>query len=81
MEAVREVLVLEVSFFNKIPTIHVESDVWAEFNIQTRMGMIETVECAVAGPGNILARIQIVADTGCIIADFDGITGKLEVIE
>ena len=74
-------VILSVGVFNNIPTIAVEPEVWALLDVNTRLGMIETFECVMAGPGNILAKVQVISGTGKVMATYDGIQRELAVIE
>jgi|GEM_PF-1774641 len=72
-------VILSAGSFNGIPTITVDPPTWDLMNVDERLGMIETIECAIAGPGNILAELQIIEPSGKPMAIFDGITRNLEV--
>lgn len=72
-------VVKNFSMHNGLPTVAAAHDVWAAMDLETRLGIIHTFECAVAGSGNILAEIQVIAETGKVLASFDGISRKLEV--
>jgi hypothetical protein len=80
-EASEAGIVQGVGFVNDLPTIAVDPETWAMMPIDARVGMIETVECAAAGPGKILAKVQIIAPTGKVLANFDGMSRHLEVTE
>ena len=70
-------IVAGMSMLNGIPSISVEGEVWAAIDLETRLSIISTFECAVAGRGNILAEVQVIAETGKILASFDGLTRQL----
>ncbi|WP_341204809.1 hypothetical protein [uncultured Sulfitobacter sp.] len=70
-----------VGFFNDKPTIAVERQTWDAIRLDARLGMIETLECAIAGPGNILAEVQIIDLGGLVLATFDGVDRQLQVAE
>lgn len=68
-----------VGIVNEIPSIAVTGDLWDGMTLDTRLGMIETLECFVAGPGNILKSVQVMSPGGKVFAVFDGVSRKLDV--
>lgn len=68
-----------IGFFNDKPTIAVDRQTWDVLPLDTRLGMIETFECAIVGPGKILAEVQIIGPGGLVLATFDGVKRKLDV--
>lgn len=70
-----------LSMYNGIPTVAVDAGVWAAIDLETRLGIIGTFECAVAGSGNILAEVQVIDSQGKPLASFDGVNRRLELID
>lgn len=44
-----------------VPTVVVDARTWASIPYDTKLGMVETFNCAVAGPGRMLIRIDFVS--------------------
>jgi hypothetical protein len=68
-----------VSRFNGISTIHVSRGVWARMDFHSRLGMLGTFECVVAGRGNVLLTAQVVDEGGRVLATWDGRTRQMHV--
>ncbi|WP_392336566.1 hypothetical protein [Loktanella salsilacus] len=78
--AVNAEVITDLAMLNGIPTVAVDPSTWDQMIFSTRLGLVETIECAVAGPGSILARIQIIEPGGKVMANFDGLTRELDVV-
>lgn len=68
-----------VGMVNEIPSIAVDGAVWDHMDLDTRLGMIETFECFMAGPRNVLKEVQIVSPGGKVFAVFDGVSREIDV--
>jgi hypothetical protein len=58
---------------NGKPTISIDSRLWSPLDLATRAGMIAELQCAIAGPGKVLAVAQIVSTGGKVLAEWDGV--------
>lgn len=74
-------IITGVGMVNDLPTVAVDAETWRLMELNTRMGMVETLECFIAGPGNIVTTIQATAPTGKVLATFSGIERHLDVSE
>ena len=79
-DAVSAEVITDLAMLNGIPTVAVDPITWDQMMFSTRLGLVETIECAVAGSGSILARIQIIEPGGKVMANFDGLTRELDVV-
>jgi len=57
----------------------IDPQIWDLTGLTTRLGLIETLECAVAGPGNFLAKVRTMEPTGKRMAQFDWIKRNPDV--
>lgn len=56
-----------------MPTVMVDETVYRQIDFATKLGMMETLNCIVAGPGEVLARAQFVSHrTNNVLADWNG---------
>mgnify|MGYP005867499343 CR=1 FL=1 len=79
LEASDAGIIKGVGMVSDIPSIAVAGADWDVMSLDVRLGMIETVECFIAGPGNILRSVQVMSPGGKIFATFDGVTREIDV--
>lgn len=72
-------VIVDAGSMNGMPSISVDAAVWRNADYSTRLGIVKTFECAVAGPDSILAKIQVTNRGGKILAMWDGIERKLDI--
>ena len=69
-----------VAMVQRVPTVYVDGAVWRQIDIDARRSVALTLECIVAGPGNVLREISIRDAGGLPLARWDGIRRNLEVL-
>ena len=56
-----------------VPTVMVDETVYRQIDFTTKLGMMDTLNCIVAGPGKVLARAQFVSNrTNNVLAEWNG---------
>lgn len=70
--AVAAGVIHDINVYDEQVTVTVDSGVWAGLRLDTRLGMFTTIECALFGPGQVLARAQVIDPRGVQLATWDG---------
>lgn len=68
------------AMLDHIPTVAVDPATWDLMDLQTRLGLVDTLECLLAGPGKVLRVVHIIEPTGKMMAKYNGIGKKFDVI-
>lgn len=71
-------IISATSMWQDTPTMHVDRAMWDNLPLQGRLGMFATFQCAVVGADKVLARAQIIAVTGELLATWDGLHNQME---
>lgn len=71
--------IVGVSMYQNKPTVFMEANVWAGLDLTTRLGIVATLQCAVAGPDKVLTTIQILDQGGRVLAVWDGLRRNFDV--
>lgn len=61
------------------PSFAVHLPTWNQMDYNTRVGMMETFECAIAGPDSVLGKAHVITQGGKILAVWDGVSRNLEI--
>lgn len=72
-------ITLGVGTVQDAPSFAVDTAVWDQTDYNTRIGMMETFECLIAGPGNVLRKAHVITPGGKILAVWDGVSQDLEI--
>lgn len=61
------------------PSFAVHLPTWQQLDYSTRVGLVETFECAIAGPDGVLRKAHVITQGGKILAVWDGVSRELEI--
>lgn len=61
------------------PTFSVNERVWNSASYNVRLAIVNDFACLVAGPEKRLVRARVVNKGGKLLAEWDGISGELDV--
>lgn len=62
-----------------IPTFSIDEKIWSQTSYSSRIGLVKTFSCLIAGPGKALTRARVVNRGGKTLADWDGVDQSLDV--
>jgi len=79
LEAEEAGITLGVGTIQDAPSFAVDVATWGQLDYNTRVGMMQTFECAVAGPDSRLRKAHVVTPGGKILAVWDGVSQELEI--
>lgn len=68
-----------VTVFNDEVTVIISAATWYGIKLETKMGLISAVDCAIAGEGKFLRAVVVLSPNGSQLGMWDGISQKLEV--
>ncbi|MCE8002549.1 MULTISPECIES: hypothetical protein [Billgrantia] len=72
-------IILGAGNINGTMSFAVDEGVWDQLDFGTRLGMVETFQCLVAGPGNVLRTANVINRGGRVLAVWDGISKQLDI--
>lgn len=72
-------LTLGVGTVQDAPSFAVDTSVWNQADYNTRLGMVKTFECLIAGPDSVLGKAHVITPGGKILAVWDGVSQDLEI--
>lgn len=61
------------------PSFAVHLPTWQQLDYDTRVGMMETFECAIAGSDGVLRKAHVITPGGEILAVWDGVSQELDI--
>lgn len=73
-------VILNAGMYDDQVTLTVDAPTWELLDLNTRLGMLETFECAVFGEGQVLVEAQVIDGRGIRLATWDGIKRSIDAI-
>lgn len=61
------------------PSFAVDVPTWNQLDYNTRVGMMQTFECAIAGADSVLRRAHVITPGGKVLAVWDGAAQELVI--